>query len=72
MKKNIIYFVLVFIFLTFFVLLYNGLEKVNVYIPEKVINKNIIDFSGKELYSNKIKTGFSLYKQNLSKKNDSK
>tara|TARA_B100000131_G_C17819145_1_gene492970 strand:+ start:371 stop:655 length:285 start_codon:yes stop_codon:yes gene_type:complete len=26
----------------------------------------------KESYSNKIKTGFSLYKQNLSKKNDSK
>ena len=53
MKKNIIYFILVFFFIAIFVLLYNGLEKVNVYIPEKIINKKIIEFSGKELYSNK-------------------
>ena len=54
MKKNIIYFILFFFFITIFVLLYNGLEKVNVYIPEKIINKKIIEFSGKELYSNNI------------------
>ena len=54
MKKNITY-ILIF-FLSFFIIfiLYKSLNKENVYIPEKVLNEKISNFSSKDLFSEKI------------------
>ena len=54
MKKNIIYILL--FFLSFFIIfvLYKSLNKENVYIPERVLNEKISNFSSKDLFSENI------------------
>ncbi len=54
MKKNITY-ILIF-FLSFFIIfiLYKSLNKENVYIPEKVLNEKISNFSSKDLFTENI------------------
>jgi len=51
MKKNIIYLTIVFIFIFIFILFYKGLYKTNIYIPNELNNKNIVQFSSKDLFS---------------------
>ena len=51
MKKNVIYLTIVFIFIFIFILFYKGLYKTNIYIPNELNNKNIVQFSSKDLFS---------------------
>ena len=52
MKKKILYLsILSIIFFVFFVF-FKGLNKTNIYVPDKALNKKIINFSSKDLFSN--------------------
>ena len=51
MKKNITYLTIVVFIIFIFLLFYKGLYKTNVYIPNELNNKNLIAFSGKDLFS---------------------
>ena len=51
MKKNIIYIAIVFFIIFIFIVFYKGLYKTNVYIPNKINNKNLVQFSSKDLFS---------------------
>ena len=51
MKKNTIYLIIIFIFIFIFVVLYKGLHKTNLYTPNELNNKNLIQFSSKDLFS---------------------
>ena len=51
MKKNIIYIAIVFFIIFIFIVFYKGIYKTNVYIPNKINNKNLVQFSSKDLFS---------------------
>ena len=51
MKKNIIYIAIFFFIFFIFIVFYKGLYKTNVYIPNKINNKNLVQFSSKDLFS---------------------
>ncbi len=53
MKKKVVFITLVILFSTVFIILYNGLERIETYIPKKIVNKNIINFSAKDFFSEK-------------------
>jgi len=53
MKKKLIFLTLIIFFTIIFIILYNGIERVKTYSPEKITNKNIIKFSAKDLFSEK-------------------
>ena len=52
MKKKITYLLIVLIFIFIFTVFLKGLYKPNLYTPSNTSNKNLIDFSGKDLFSN--------------------
>jgi len=52
MKKKLTLILLLIFFSVSFVILYFSLNKVETYIPEKITNKNIIEFSAQDLFSN--------------------
>ena len=52
MKKNIFYSVLFLFFLFIFFTFFIGLDKPNLYTPKELKNKNLAEFSSKELFSN--------------------
>ena len=52
MKKKIIYLLIVLIFIFIFTVFLKGLYKSNLYTPSNISNKNLIEFSGKDLLSN--------------------
>ena len=57
MKKNIIYLTIILFAIFIFTLFYIGLQKQNTYVPNQV-NKKIIEFSSKDLFSGiKINSG---------------
>ena len=58
MKKNIIYLTIIFIIIIIFTLFYKGLYKANTYIPNELNNKNLVQFSSKDLFS-EVETNFS-------------
>ena len=51
MKKNIIYLTIIFIIIIIFTLFYKGLYKANTYTPNELNNKNLVQFSSKDLFS---------------------
>jgi len=51
MKKNIIYLTIIFIIIIIFTLFYKGLYKAKTYIPNELNNKNLVQFSSKDLFS---------------------
>ena len=53
MKKKFVLVLLLIFFSITFIILYSSLYKVEIYIPEKITNKSIIEFSAKDLFSNK-------------------
>ena len=52
MKKKIIYLLLVLLLIFIFTVFLKGLYKPNLYTPSQTSNKNLIEFSGKDLFSN--------------------
>jgi cytochrome c biogenesis protein CcmG/thiol:disulfide interchange protein DsbE len=52
MKKKIIYLLIVFILIFIFTVFLKGLYKPNLYTPSNINNKNLIEFSGKDLFTN--------------------
>ena len=53
MKKNIFYLFVLLFFAFIFTIFYIGLDKPNFYKPKEVKNKNLEEFTGTELFSNK-------------------
>tara|TARA_B100001175_G_C19229776_1_gene504694 strand:- start:98 stop:619 length:522 start_codon:yes stop_codon:yes gene_type:complete len=52
--KNKIIFILTLLFFVFcFLVFFKGLKNPNVYIPDEIINKSIIKFEAKDLFTNK-------------------
>jgi cytochrome c biogenesis protein CcmG/thiol:disulfide interchange protein DsbE len=51
MKKKIIYLLLVLLLIFIFTVFLKGLYKPNLYTPSQTSNKNLIEFSGKDLFS---------------------
>jgi cytochrome c biogenesis protein CcmG/thiol:disulfide interchange protein DsbE len=51
MKKNIIYLAIVFSFIFIFIVFYKGIYKTNIYVPNELNNKNLVQFSSKDLFS---------------------
>ncbi len=51
MKKKITLVLLLIFFSLSFIILYFSLDKVETYVPEKIMNKNIIEFSAHDLFS---------------------
>ena len=51
MKKKITYLLIVLIFIFIFTVFLKGLYKPNLYTPSQISNKNLIEFSGKDLFS---------------------
>ena len=58
MKKNIIYLIIIFIIIIFFTLFYKSLYTTKTYIPNELNNKNLVQFSSKDLFS-EVETNFS-------------
>ena len=55
MEKKIKYLLILFLSIFVFFIFFKGLNKPSVYIPDKILNKEIINFTGKDLFSdNKI------------------
>ena len=52
MKKKIIYLLIVLLLIFIFAVFLKGLYKPNLYTPSDINNKNLIKFSGKDLFSN--------------------
>ena len=53
MKKKTFYIILTLLFIFIFVLLFRGMHNVNVYKPSEIKNKNLVEFSSKDLFLNK-------------------
>ena len=53
MKRNLIYLIILIIIFFFFYVFFKGLNKVNIYTPNEITNKKIVNFSSKELYTQK-------------------
>ncbi len=53
MKKNIFYLSILLFFTFIFTIFYVGLDKSNIYKPKEVKNKNLVEFTSTELFSNK-------------------
>ena len=53
MKKKTFYIILTLLFIVIFVLLFRGMHNVNVYKPSEIKNKNLVEFSSKDLFLNK-------------------
>ena len=53
MKKKFVLVLLLIFFSITFIILYSSLHKVEIYIPEKITNKSTLEFSAKDLFSNK-------------------
>ena len=53
MKKNLIYLIILIIIFFVFYVFFKGLNKVNIYTPNEITNKKIVNFSSKELYTQK-------------------
>ena len=53
MKKKTFYIILTLLFIFIFILLFRGMHNVNVYKPSEVENKNLVEFSSKDLFLNK-------------------
>ena len=53
MKKKTFYIFLTLLFIFIFVLLFRGMHNVNVYKPSEIKNKNLVEFSSKDLFLNK-------------------
>ena len=51
MKKNIIYLTIIFIIIIIFTLFYKGLYTTKTYTPNEPNNKNLVQFSSKDLFS---------------------
>ena len=51
MKKKIIYLLLVLLLIFIFTVFLKGIYKPNLYTPSQTSNKNLIEFSGKDLFS---------------------
>ena len=51
MKKKIIYLLIVLLLMFIFTVFLKGLYKPNLYTPSQISNKNLIEFSGKDLFS---------------------
>ena len=51
MKKKIIYLLIVLLLIFIFAVFLKGLYKPNLYTPSQISNKNLIEFSGKDLFS---------------------
>ena len=51
MKKKIIYLLIVLLLVFIFTVFLKGLYKPNLYTPSQISNKNLIEFSGKDLFS---------------------
>ena len=52
MKKKIIYLLIVLLLIFIFTVFLKGLYKPNLYTPSQTSNKSLIEFSGKDLFSN--------------------
>jgi len=53
MKRNLIYLIILIIIFFVFYVFFKGLNKVNIYTPNEITNKKIVNFSSKELYTQK-------------------
>ena len=53
MKKKTFYSILTLLFIFIFILLFKSLFNVNVYKPSEIKNKELVEFSGKDLFLNK-------------------
>jgi len=65
MNKKIIYSLILILFIFSFLVLFQSLNKINIYIPENIFEKKLINFETKELLSSK---KVKIY-DNLSEKN---
>ena len=53
MKRNLIYLIILIIIFFVFYVFFKGINKVNIYTPNDITNKKIVNFSSKELYTQK-------------------
>ena len=53
MKKNFIYFLILITIIFIFYVFYKSLQKESIYVPDQNTNKKIVNFSSKELYTQK-------------------
>tara|TARA_B100001996_G_scaffold112819_1_gene85392 strand:- start:320 stop:841 length:522 start_codon:yes stop_codon:yes gene_type:complete len=53
MKKKTSYIILTLLFIFIFVLLFRGMHNTNTYKPSEIKNKNLFEFSSKDLFLNK-------------------
>ena len=53
MKKKTSYIILTLLFVFIFILLFRGMYNTNIYKPSEIKNKNLVEFSSKDLFLNK-------------------
>ncbi len=53
MKKKTSYIILTLLFIFIFILLFRGMHNTNIYEPSEIKNKNLVEFSSKDLFLNK-------------------
>ena len=53
MKKKTSYIILTLLFIFIFILLFRGMHNANIYKPSEIKNKNLVEFSSKDLFFNK-------------------